>query len=288
MHDKTIRRRRAVLALLVLCSFGLLTASFGGSAGGGIGAVQRGIFEVVAPVQDGASQTLKPARDLFGWFGDTLDAKGENEDLRKERDALRREAVDADVLRRQNAALRAQLRLDERLGLDRMGPVSARVIVRSNSVLNQTVNINKGSSDGIRVDQPVVTSSGLVGKISFVSSGTSKVTLITDADFGASARISDSGVTGGVVPAAGAPRELRLMFTTSDDVVQKGNTVVTDGTTDDPQLRPLFPPDIPIGRVTRVDDPGTDAQEVHIRPFVDIRDVSYVQVLTDLSGADTA
>jgi cell shape-determining protein MreC len=42
----------------------------------------------------------------------------------------------------------------------------------------------------------------------------------------------------------------------------------------------LFPPGIPIGRVTHVDDPKTDSQLVHIRPFADMRRLEFVQVLT--------
>ena len=93
MYDKTVRRRRLVLGLLVACSLILLTAFFGESSGGGLHSVQRGVLEVVSPIQDGASRVLKPVRDLFGWVGDTLDAKGEVKSLRKERDALRAQAV---------------------------------------------------------------------------------------------------------------------------------------------------------------------------------------------------
>ena len=49
MYDKTVRRRRAVLGLLVALSLILLTAYFGESAGGGLHAVQRGVLEVFAP-----------------------------------------------------------------------------------------------------------------------------------------------------------------------------------------------------------------------------------------------
>ena len=47
----------------------------------------------------------------------------------------------------------------------------------------------------------------------------------------------------------------------------------------------LYPPRIPIGRVTRVDDPGTDAQLVHVRPFADLRRLEFVQVLTRTRNA---
>jgi cell shape-determining protein MreC len=37
---------------------------------------------------------------------------------------------------------------------------------------------------------------------------------------------------------------------------------------------------VPIGRVTRIDNPGTDDQQVHLTPFVDLRRLEIVQVLT--------
>ena len=62
MYDKSVRRRRITVALLVACSLLLLTAYFGESAGGGLHSVQRGVLEVVSPIQDGASRALKPFR----------------------------------------------------------------------------------------------------------------------------------------------------------------------------------------------------------------------------------
>src|SRR3712207_9426110 len=91
MHDKVVRRRRAVLAALVALSLILLTAYFGESSSGGLHSVQRGALELLAPVGEGANRALKPFRDLFGWFGDTLDAKDERDKLKAERDALRQE-----------------------------------------------------------------------------------------------------------------------------------------------------------------------------------------------------
>ncbi len=288
MYDrKTIRRRRAVLGLLVLSSLVLLTASFGSSgAGGGIGAVQRGVFEIVSPIQDGASRALKPVRDLFGWAGDTLDAQGENAQLRRERAELRARQVDAAALRRENAQMRELLDLGRRVTVDGMGPVTARVSAISPGVFNQSMVINKGSSDGVGAGDPVITGDGLVGKVEVAASGSATVMLLTDPDFGVSVRISQTGVPGSAVPAAGAPRELRMKYTTAADLVEEGQTVVTAGTDDKKQdaMPSLFPPDIPVGRVFRVDDPQSDAQEIHVRPFVNLREVDFVRVLTKAEG----
>src|ERR687889_2063514 len=93
MHDRAVRRRRAVLAGLVVLSLGLLTAYFGESTGGPLHSLQRGVTGVMAPIQEGASRALKPARDLFGWFGDTIDAKKERDQLRKQVRQWRAQAV---------------------------------------------------------------------------------------------------------------------------------------------------------------------------------------------------
>ena len=280
MYDKTVRRRRAVLGLLVASSLILLTAYFGES-GGGLHAVQRGVLDVVSPIQEGASRALKPFRDLAGWVGDTLDAKGEVKDLRAERDALRRSAVAGTAARRENAELKRLLELDEAAGLERAGPVGARVIGQDPSLWYGQVTINKGTSDGVRVDQPVVTGEGLVGRVSFASAGTAIVRLITDHTTRVSARVNATGITGVVRVEAGRPTELVMDYTRRDDDVRQGQVIVTAGTrSNSDRLVSLYPPNVPIGTVTRVDQPATDDQEVHLRPFADLRRMEFVQVLT--------
>jgi len=281
MHDKTIRRRRLVLLGLVVGSVLLLTASFGESGGGGFGAVQRGASAVLTPVQEGASRALKPVRDGAGWVGDTFDAKGANEKLRAELAAARKVKADVNALTLENAELRRMVDMNERLQIQDMGLVPARVIGRSPNVINQVIRINQGSSDGVRSGQPVVTGSGLVGIVDTAGANFAIVELVTDADFGAGAKISEGGITGIVKPAAGAPRELRMEGPEATDVVRKGDMLVTSGTSD-PGLPSPFPPDVVIGKVAEVEDPGSDTQIIRVRPFVDVRDVNFVEVITKL------
>jgi rod shape-determining protein MreC len=270
---KTVRRRRAVLLLLVACSLILVTASFGD----GLRSIERGALEVFGPVQEGASRVLEPFRDAAGWVGDTLDAKGELEDLRAQRDALRRELVDERGAVRENKELRALVRMEQRLNLDQQGALTARVFVRSPTVWYSTVTINKGSADGVREGQPVVNGAGLVGRIRRVSRGSSQVVLITDGSFGAIARVNESNASGIVQTAVGDPNDLRLEYPGRNDRVRENQTVVTGGSSSE-RYPSRFPPDIPIGRVTRVDD---DEGTVHVRPYANLRELEFVQVLTE-------
>lgn len=283
MYDKSVRRRRAVLGLLVVSCLILLTATFGSAAGGGI---QRGFNEVISPIQEGASRALKPVRDLVGWFGDTLDAKGDVESLRAERDALRQELVASEGAQRENAELRKQLEMNQQLGLDDYGPVGARVINYDPSVWYSRIGIDKGSADGIRTGMPVVASGGLVGTIDAVTRGSAQVTLVTDQTSGVPARTNRRNVQG-VVESSGAgnPNDLLLNYTPPRSTVRVKDRIVTSGT-NSRRFESLYPPNLPVGQVTRIEDPGSDSQEIHLRPFVNLRALEFVQVLTAVNGGD--
>jgi rod shape-determining protein MreC len=284
VYDKTVRRRRAVLVLLVVCSLILLTAYFGESPSSPLHSVQRGFLEVVSPVQDGASRALKPVRDLFGWFGDTLDAKKERDQLKSELQASRKEAIANAAAAREATQLRKLVGLDQQVGTDQMAPVTARVITRSPTLWYSTVSINKGTSSGVRVEQPVINGDGLVGTITATTGNASIVTLITDHTSGVSALVNESGVAGVVQPAVGNPNDLLLQYIRRGDQIAVGQNVVTAGSTS-ARYESLFPPGIPIGRVTKVDNQELDVyQRVHVKPFASLRKLDVVQVLTNPQG----
>jgi len=285
VYDKTVRRRRAVLGLLVASSLILLTAYFGESAGGGLHSVQRGVLDVVAPVQEGASRVLKPVRDLFGWAGDTLDAKGELKDVSKDRDALREELVQTQAKLRESTQLKDQELLNQAHGLDDNGPVRARVIAKDPNLWFDQVTIDKGTGDAVQRNQAVVNGQGLVGRVTFVTGSTAIVTLITNHTTKIGGTVSESGVEGLVEVEQGHPTDLVLNQLSSKDRVSGGQLVVTSGTTSTVNRYPSpYPRDIPIGRVTRVEDAGSDDQQVHLAPFADLRRLDLVEVLTKRDG----
>ena len=285
MHDKVVRRRRAVLAVLVLLSLFLLTAYFGEGPGGTLHGVQRGAMEVLAPIQEGANRALKPVRNLFGWFGDTLDAKSENEKLQAERDALRKQVAELTVRSRELEQDKGLQKQNEQGGLGDYNPVRARVIARSPSSWYQTFQINKGSSDGVRVDQPVVNSAGLVGKVKSVSDGNASVMLLTDPEFGVSAQALESGEPGSVGPAVGAPGDLRFELVPNAKEVHKGERIITAGTSTSSRvsdLRSLYPRGILIGTVSRVESgEGELDRVIHVKPVADLHSLDIVEVLTE-------
>jgi rod shape-determining protein MreC len=290
MYDrKAIRRRRAVLAVFVALSIAILTAYFGESGGGLFHTLQRGAQEAFAPIETGASRALKPVRDFFGWAGDTVDAKDENEALKKEVEQLRTDLAEAQTAVRDSGQLKqiAQLHRQDYFP-QATRPVTARVIARSPTVWHSSVKIDKGTSDGVRVDQPVIAAGGLAGKITSATGGTSEVRLITDGQSGVSAQVFPAGVTGVVRPEVGNPDVMLLENVESGRRVTENTLVITSGFTSS-RLESLFPRGIPIGRVSKVDfDELETYQRVHVKPFADLRELDIVQVLTKRGVAQEA
>jgi rod shape-determining protein MreC len=281
LYDKqVVRRRRAVLAVLVGLSIVLLTGYFGEGSGGFFHTLQSGAQTILSPIEDGASRAFKPVRDLFGWVGDSFDAKSENKKLKNEVQSLRTQLAEADTAKRDAAELRGIVGLKRQTGFPQgTDALSARVIVRSPTVWYSTIKIDKGSSDGVRVDQPVIASGGLAGKVTNVTGGTAEVTLVTDASSAVSAQIVPDGASGIVQPEVGNPKKLLLDFVEKGKRVSEGTTVVTSGFRSS-RVESLFPRGIPIGKVVKADLQEIELyQRVTIEPFADLRRLDYVQVL---------
>ena len=282
MHDKTVRRRRALLALLVLLSLLLLTAYFGEAGGGRLHGIQRDFLTVVAPIQNGANKALKPVRDLFGWFSSTLHAKSQRNQLLKENERLRAQLVAAQAEKRSYSQLVGLDHLD-RLGASNYRPVTTTVVGKSANLWYDTVTINAGSADGVRVNDPVINGEGLVGKVAQVASDGAQVDLITDSTVGVSARLSKNGATGLVQPKVGDPKDLLLQYLPTDTQPNVGEFVVTSGTIENGDTS-LYPPGLVIGEVTSVNEESA-YKSVNVHPIANLENLDIVQVLTAAPGS---
>jgi rod shape-determining protein MreC len=281
VYRKQVRRRRAVLALLIVSSFVLLTVTYGqGSTG-----LQRGVSTIFSPLLSVADRALKPARDLVDWFDKTFDARGQNSRLKAELAKEREQAVAGQVALQENAQLRKLLELDRSPALASSGyePVTGSVIVRSPTLWQSVVTIDLGSGDGVHVDDPVMSGEGLVGKVTSVTGGSAQVTLLTDQASAVTAKIVPLGVQGEIRPDIGNPESLILDFINANDHVHKGEAVVSSGWHAQ-GLASHFPANLPIGEVTSASIVAQEAsQQIRLRPYADLANLDIVQVLTGVT-----
>jgi rod shape-determining protein MreC len=282
VYDKTVRRRRAVLLLLVVLSLILLTAYFGEAPGGRLHSVQRGFLTVLSPIQDGANKALKPVRDAFGWIGDTVHAKSQRDQLRKQVNKLRREVIANQSEKASYRELVALYHLDNQLNVSNYRPVTATVVAKSPNIWYSTVTIDKGEGSGVRLNDPVINGEGLVGKVTQVASDGAQVSLITDSTMGVSARIGTGTATGIVQPKVGDPNALLLQYLPVNTPAVAGEYVVTSGTLSS-RDDSLYPPGIPIGQVTSINE-ESGYRSVNVHPLANLHNLDVVQVLTSGRG----
>jgi len=285
VHDKTIRRRRAVLALLVVVSLILLTDYFGSPSSSPLHSVQRGIAEVLSPIQDGASKVLSPVRDVGNWFSSTLNAKSQNKKLLAANQKYAKEISAANyeaVIYKQEQNL---LKLDQLDNLTLYGLKAANVIGNNPVVWYKTITINRGSDAGVSEHDPVIGAGGLVGDVTEVDGDSSVVTLLTSPQFAVAATVESTPQSRGVLrPAVGNPSTLVISDIPTTAEIATGQEVVTSGFVDqgDPTIRSYFPPGIPIGLVSS-QNPGDSVAtsgSVQVTPGVDLNQLQVVDVLT--------
>jgi rod shape-determining protein MreC len=270
--------RRLLLAILVLAALALLTISFRSPTAGALHDVQGAGATALRPFQLAAERVARPFRDVYGYFSGLANAKSENEKLRKElRDA--RAVANANTAAAQRSTeLETLLRFEQ-------GPqfpkdyraVNTTVISYPSTAFAQEVTIAAGSSSGIRIDTPVVTGDGLIGRVTNVFPHTAQVTLLTDPDNNVPARDVSSGVSGLIRHGDGS--NLILDRVGKDQTVKKGDYIVTQGTVDR-RYPSIYPYGIPIGRVLSwgLSDTAT-FQTITVAPYASFDSLDAVAAL---------
>jgi rod shape-determining protein MreC len=172
-------RRRAIL-ILVLTSLLLITIDLRGNTL--LDAARNGFDQAMRPLEDAAEVVARPVRNAWRGMTEYDDLEAEKDRLEAEIDAMRTNDIVARSIIDQLLRLRARLDLESPSDFSR---VVASVIGQSPNNLDQIIEIDKGSDDGIRVGMPVVNLAGaVIGKVTApVTSDRAQVMLVTDTNY---------------------------------------------------------------------------------------------------------
>jgi rod shape-determining protein MreC len=273
-------RRRLVVGVLVLASLVLISLSFRSDGSGPLSGIQSAGATALRPFGVGLERVAQPFRDVYGWADSLLTARSEAETLRAEVQELRQRAIQSEFALQENVYLRELLDYIDgpRFPAD-FNPVVAEVVYRPAGAFTQAIVVAAGSGNGIRVNDTVVTAEGLVGVVTRVTAGTARIQLLTDEEAAASAIDLRTGATGIVRHARGTRETLVFDRVRKQDVVRRGNEIVTAGWRAG-SLSSLYPKGIPIGKVSSVGQTDTDLfQQVQVDPYVDFGSLDAVLVL---------
>ncbi len=279
------RARGTRLLVVTLVSISLVTITLDYRQGdeGPLDSVGNAALAVISPLQEAVSKVTKPIGSFFSTLLRLPAIRRENQDLRSKIAELRAEVSTYNADAARLAQLETLLGLRESIGPDTQ-TTAAEVIANGVSNFEWTITIDKGSSDGIAVEMPVISSAGLVGRITRVAPDSAVVQLIIDPDSFVAGRLDVARATG-LVSGEGE-RELRMGLVDISTEVQPGEQVVTAGYKIPGIAESVFPPGILIGSVSRVlPDESALEQLITVRPAVDFSSLDVVLVvLSDGSG----
>jgi len=253
------RRSRFLMVGLVLLHLAVISHQVDG--GGGVSLLQRLLFSVFAPLQRGVNAAVGGVAEAWrGWAFH----RATYEQNRQLEDQVRR--LEAQLQERSHRALEAD-RLRELLGLRQVLPletVAADVVSRDGVPWFRTLTLDKGAADGVAPNAPVMSATGVVGRVIAVGPHAARVQLLLDRDSGAGALIERSrvgGVVSGQVAAADAGSgDLVLKYVPERADVKVGDVIVTSG------LDRIYPKGLVIGRVLFVGQGSGLFREIRVEP----------------------
>jgi rod shape-determining protein MreC len=227
---------------------------------------------VFIPISRIVQDVLGLPEKLFRNWNELTRARVENERLRNEVDDLRLQLSRMASVEADNARLQTILKLKMPVGRQSR---LARVVSHDPSTWHATFLIDAGREDGVVTGSPVLTSQGVVGRVTEVTATRSRV-LLASAPSSSVAAVDVRSQVRGIVCGSGY-QGLKLQYVTALSDIQSGDQVVSSG------LGGVFPRGVPLGTVVRKAlSPNGLTMDIELVPAVDFGSVDYVYILEPL------
>lgn len=259
--------------MLVLAALTLITVDARSNGKGVTSDVRSVVHDAFSPLQRATHATLQPIGNFLTGAADYGSLRKENQRLRDQLSALQNQAL-------QTAAEQAdaqQVLQEQHLPFVGSIPtVSVQVVDNGSSNFENSVTVDKGSTSGVVVGQPVVAAAGLVGTVASVTKRTATIILMTDPTFAVGVRLDP--VNTGSAEGVGRGQPLKVTVDTTNVAPPKltiGQPVYTSGLAGE-----KYPKDLPVGKVASDGLPSGAAEPtITITPFVNVSQLAYLQIM---------
>ena len=221
---------------------------------------------------DSVADIVAGPRNLEAAIDEITALRAENDTLRKENEQLLEDAGEAQILRQM---------FDRAAETPEYRRITADVIGQDTNPAIQSILINKGFDDGVRVGMPVEAARGLVGQVYRVTNNASQVALLTETASAIPVRLGSTRATG-MLRGAGRGALPTIDWIDLQYDVQVGELVTTSG------LGGKFPENLVIGRVVNVERNEAELfQQAIVQPAVDFNAIEIVFVVTEFDTDNT-
>jgi rod shape-determining protein MreC len=258
---------------LILLSAALFVLNLGGY----LGSAREVVVRPLAGAQQWVSQRFFAAREFLTAPREASALLARIDELEAQNAALADQIIGLQEQAAESEILRALLNFARTSPESRYLAVS--VIGLDPSPFVRSISIGAGSDRGLAYGMPVVSETGLVGRIIEVNATSSRVQLITDPQSAVNVRLQDSRAEGLVV--AQPNSELQVDLISHEAQVSPGELVLTSG------LGGVFPPDLPVGHIVSVRTRDFELfQQAVLEPVVDFANLEVVLIITNFQPVD--
>lgn len=277
------RRSRFLLGALVLAHLVVISSQV--ERGKGPSLLEQTIFRTLSPLQSAVGALVRVTGGTWSAYLGLRGVHAENQQLRERTRALEME------LQQKQEQVREAFRLREMMELKKVLPLDtlvADVVATEGTPWFRNVTLNRGRLDGVALHAPVISATGVVGRVVGLGPHAARVQLLLDRESGVGVRIERSRITGvvsgqaGFADSVGGDLNLKYVPTLADVVV--GDVVVTSG------LDRMFPKGLMVGRVRSVTQGGGLFKEILVTPsarFERLEEVMVVRVRPEDLTIDT-
>ncbi|MBQ3955957.1 MAG: rod shape-determining protein MreC [Clostridia bacterium] len=242
---------------------------------------------VTFALRDAVTGVLTPMQKLFNYTAEAMDGFAayfyrfdelveENAVLREEVEELRSQIYDSTEREEMYAWMAGFLEM-KRVRQD-FKMMASSVTGRESGNYSRVLTLDAGSGAGVEVNMPVVTSEGVVGRITEVGTGWSRVTTVVESGtiIGAYVeRTNEVGVCEGEFGLSGDGL-LRMNYLKADTEAKVGDRVLSSG------YGSVYPRGLVIGFIESMEvNPYTRGMSVTVRCAADFSELSRVMILTD-------
>ncbi len=239
-----------------------------------------GISNVAGQITGSFSDVFGSIKGVFSngfeYFGNTKKLKEENSKLEEEIEELKYKLLEIDTIKADNDNLRDKLNIKERY--NHFEIIYADIVIKNYDNFDETFVVNKGTKDGVKQKQTVITEDGLLGYISSAQETTSIVTTILDPNVSVGVEIASVNKNALVKGDFSLKNEakLKLTYIPIDTEVSVSETVYTSG------IGEVYPKGIPVGTIEEVINKKNEIDRYAIvKPLADINNVKSVGIIVN-------
>jgi rod shape-determining protein MreC len=261
-------KERAVLVTIPLLLLQLIILSLQIEGASGTLLFKTWALTVQAPILAASSAITGGIRHAWTGYVWTVGARAENERLRESVRQLSLLNRSHEQARQENIRLRQLVSLNQSLPYRTLG---ARVIARTPSFLANVIYIDRGVKDGVKIDAPVLSGDGIVGRIVLASGHQSQVQLITNPDASVGVMLEQARTPGVLRGSGDIPMD--LSYVNNTEQVGVGDIVLSSG------LDGIFPKGLVVGKVVDSQKGKGVFRSVKVEPRVDLIRLEEVSVL---------